>query len=226
MKKFLAALMAATMLISGAALAEEAAPSILESDPAVIATLDRASNVTTWEGKWKLTAAYISEDFIDEFAVEGVEAGLLPVKENAAELEITTILDGSANDPALGTIVDQGAYLHCHVYDMAGTLTFAPEFNEEKPYELSSAWDEWAYVVRGEMDGDFNNGPAKTHIKGDDETLHWAEITGVEIEDMEEMKYITMNTSGHLMLCYAEKNLTKEQNNEIGLAYIFERVAE
>ena len=35
-----------------------------------------------------------------------------------------------------------------------------------------------------------------------------------------------MNTSGQLVLCYAEKNLTKEKNNTIGFAYIFDKVVE
>ena len=215
MKKFLALIMAAAMLLSCVAFAEEVNP--VEIDRTLESRLELA-----WVGDWTLSAAYIGEDFIDEFGVEGVEPGLLTVTPGAITLSVTAELDHCASDRSLGQIVDQGAYLHAHVYCMLATMTFADHADEE--YKLESSWDEWSYVVRGEMDGDFNYGPAKTHIKGDDDLLHWAEITGVEVEDMEEMKYIFINTNGQLVLCYAEKNLTKEKNNTVGVAYIFDKV--
>lgn len=216
MKKFLALIMAAAMLLSCVAFAEESVNPV-EIDRTLESRLELA-----WIGDWTLSAAYIGEEFIDEFGVEGVEPGLLTVTPGAITMTINAELDHCASDRALGQIVDQGAYLHAHVYCMLGTMAFAGYEDEE--YKLESSWDEWAYVVRGEMDGDFNYGPAKTHIKGDDDLLHWAEITGVEVEDMEEMKYIFINTSGQLVLCYAEKNLTKEKNNTVGVAYIFDKV--
>ncbi len=216
MKKILALVMALAMLLSCTVFAEEAKDP-MEIDRAITTKME-----TSWVGDWTLAAAYIGEDFIDEFGVEGVEAGLITVTPGAITMTINADKNHCASDKNLGQIVDQGAYLHAHVYCMNGTLSFPAYADEE--YTIKSEWDEFAYVVRGEMDGDFNYGPAKTHLKGDDDLLHWAEITGIEVEDMEEMKYIFMNTSGQLVLCYAEKNLTKEKNNTVGVAYIFDKV--
>jgi hypothetical protein len=40
------------------------------------------------------------------------------------------------------------------------------------------------------------------------------------------MKYIFMNTSGQLVLCYADKNITNEKYGAkyVGIAYIFDKV--
>lgn len=220
MKKFLVLLMAIVMMLSCTALAE----SVLDADPEEILAYDRESHVTEWEGTWTLVGAYIGEDFADEYSVE--TSGMLSVVPDAITLEIATILDASANDPQLGTMVDVAAYIHGHTHDLSGTMTFAEEFGDDTTYTVKSAWDEWPNnVIRGEDDGDFNYGPAKTHVKGDDETLHFAEITGVEIEDMEEMKYIGVTTAGYLVLCYSDDNVAKK-DGEIGVAYIFERVGE
>ena len=222
MKKIVALFLFAVLLLPCLALAES---DILSADPEVLMTFDRESHVTDWQGKWVLVAAYVGETFAEDYEVE--TSGLLPVVENAITLEITAELDASANDKQLGTMVDVASYIHAHVHDLVGTMTFSADIApDEEPYTVKSAWDEWPNnVIRGENDGDFNYGPAKTHVKGDDDTAHWVDITGVEIEDMDEIEFIGMNTSGQLILCYADDNVAKK-DGEVGYAYIFERVTE
>ncbi len=236
MKKLFALIMAIVMMLSCAALAETAATddaavdttevvvSIWEKDLAAVVTYNYESIIDDWAGPWTLVAAYIGEDYADEYEVD-CTPGLLAVPENALIVEIELLLDASANDPS-GVLVDTANYYHCHAYDIAGTLTFAPEYagEEAEPYTLASIWDQWPNnVVRGEGDGDFNMGPAKTNIRAEDETLFWAALTGIEIEDMDEMKYIGLTQEGYLMICYADKNIAK-QEQDVGIAYIFERV--
>lgn len=217
MKKLFALLLAAVLLVPCFALAED----LLSADPEELMTFDRSSHVTDWEGKWVLAAAYVGEDFAEEYDV--AVTGIIPVKENAATLEITTILDASANDKQLGTMVDVASYIHGHTHDLAGVLTFSADITDDEPYTVKSAWDEWPNnVIRGENDGDFNYGPAKTHVKGEEDDCHWEDITGVEIEDIEEMKYIGVNTDGQLILCYADDNVAKK-DGDVGFAYIFVR---
>lgn len=215
MKKFLVLMLAVVMMFGCTALAE----SVMEADPETVLTFNRESHVTEWEGKWVLAAAYIGEEFAEEYEVE--TTGMIETKP-AITLEISTIEDASANDKQLGTMVDVASYIHGHTHDLAGTMAFV-DLGDDEEYTVKSAWDEWPNnVIRGENDGDFNYGPAKTHVKGEDETLHFAEITGVEIEDMEEMKYIGMSNGGQLILCYADDNVAKK-DGEIGVAYIFVR---
>ena len=233
MKKFLALLLAVATLLSCAAFAEEAAPAIHEMDPELIVTIDRKAHLTSWEGKWVLAAAYIGEYFIEEFELEGIEPGLYPVKENAMWLDLSAVLNESANDKSLGAIVDQGSYVHADVYDLVGTVTFAEEYTK-KTGSITSKWNQFGYLVTGEHQGYYTHGPAKTTVKAADDFLFWNEITGIAFEESEEMKYIFMNTSGHIVLCFPEKNITNKfkdnelaakQNDEIGLAYIFEFVS-
>ncbi|MDO5377943.1 MAG: hypothetical protein Q4G52_06380 [Clostridia bacterium] len=217
MKKFAVLIMAVAMMFTCTALAE----SVMEADPETVLTFNRESHVTEWEGSWVLAAAYIGEEFAEEYEVD--TTGMIATMPDAITLEITTILDASANDKQLGTMVDVASYIHGHTHDLAGMMTFAAELGDDGEYTVKSAWDEWPNnVIRGENDGDFNYGPAKTHVKGDDETLHFTEITGVEIEDMEEMKYIGLSNGGQLILCYSDDNVAKK-DGEIGVAYIFER---
>ena len=221
MKKFLAMLMAAMMLLSCVAFAE-ADPVEIDRSLEARLNLAWAWNVTeenpanadmpkALTGEWTLAAAYISEDFIDEFEIEGAEAGLIEVTPGAITLTINALLDHCASDASLGQITDQGNYWHDHVYCMDGSMVFAA-YPDEK-YTLKSNWDEFSFTARGEMDGDYNYGPAKTKIKGDDDFLHWADITGINYEDQEEMKHIFMNTSGQIVLCYADKNICNEKNS-------------
>ncbi len=222
MKKILALVMAIAMILSCTAFAEEAKDP-MEIDRSFEARLDLAwVNPETLTQEWTLTAAWIGEEFIEDFGIEGVEAGLIPVAPGTATMIINAVKDHCASDPSLGQITDQGNYFHDHVYCMNGTIVFAAHADEE--YTIKSEWDEWDFDARGEMDGDYNYGPAKTHLKGDDDFLYWTEITGIDYEDQEEMKYIFINTSGQLVLCYAEKNLTKVKNNTVGFAYIFDKV--
>ncbi len=210
MKKFLVVIMAAVMMLSCTAMADELIAYKYDTD------------VTDWEGQWTLVGAYIGEEFAEEYEV-GTFGMLENVKQGAITIDVVLDLDGSANDPA-GVLVDTANYYHAHVNDLNGTLTFAAELGDEDVYTVKSAWDQWPNnVVRGEGDGDFGKGPAKTKVKGDDETLHWVEITGVEIEDMDDMKYIGMTTEGQLLLCYADKNVAKK-DEAIGFGYIFDKV--
>ena len=235
MKKFLAMIMAVMMLLACAAAEEAKNP--VEIDRGLDARLNLA---WAWEvteenpakaelpkalkGEWTLASAYIGEDFIDEFEIEGVEAGVIAVTPGAITLTIEALLDHCASDASLGQITHQGNYWHDHVYCMAGEMVFAAYPDEE--YTLKSNWDEFSYDARGEMEGDYNYGPAKTKVKGDDDLLHWTELTGIDYEDQEEMKYIFMNTSGQLVLCYADKNITNEKYGAeyVGIAYIFDKV--
>ncbi len=226
MKKILALVMAVAMLLSCAAFAEEAeVKNPMEVDRAAEASLEKAwVDPETLTAEWTLVNAWIGEDFIDDYEVEGVEPGLIAVAPGTATMTITAILNECANDPSTGPVVDQASYIHAFTYCMEGKLVFAA--HEDEAYTWLTHWNEWAYVVRGENDGDFNCGPAKISIRGEDELLYWTEITGVDYEDQEEMKYMFINTSGQLVLCYADKNIVSNAKNEktIGIAYIFDKV--
>ena len=216
MKKFLSLVLAAMMLLSVACAANIFEEEDLEA--ALELNRDPAVTCATWEGEWVLVAAYISEDFAEEYEVE--TTGLIAVPEAAAKLNIVLTADATANDKGLGTMVDVASYIHGHVLDMVdSTLVFA----DGDTYTVKSAWDEWPnYDIRGENDGDFNFGPAKTHIKGENETLRFAELTGIEIEDLETMKYIGLTEGGYLVLSYSDDNLAKKAG-DIGVCYIFVR---
>lgn len=220
MKKFFSLILAVAMLLSCVAFAEDVHP-IFSADPEEVMLFNREIHLNDWLGNYTLVAAYVGEDFIEEWELEGVTAGFKAVPAGAITVTIASALDRTANDPS-GALVDTANYYHAHVYDLFGsTLTIG-----EDVYTMSNEWDEWPNtVVRGEQDGDFNLGPARVHIKGEDETLNWAELTGVEIEDMEDFKYIGISKAGYLILCYADKNAAKK-DEPIGYAYIFEAVAE
>lgn len=195
----------------------------MEIDRSMDAKLNLAwVNPETLTADWTLTAAWIGEDFINHYYIDDVEAGLISVTPGAITMTINAELDHCASDPSLGQITNQADYWHDHVFCMNGTLTFANHANET--YTIKSEWDEFDYDARGEMKGDYNYGPAKTHLKGDDDFLHWTEITGINYENQEKMKYIFLNTSGQLVLCYAEKNIVNAKNSTIGIAYIFDKV--
>lgn len=217
MKKILSLVMALAMVLGCFAFAETP-DSILNADLEELLVLDRESNLTSWQGEWVLVAAYITPEFAEEYDVE--KSGLLAVPENAATLTITAVKDATANDKDLGTMVDVASYIHDHTYDLSGVLTF---FDGDS-YTVKSAWDEWANNVIATIDYDpnasYNCGPAKTHVKGDGDTVRFADMTGVEIEDMETLKYIGMTTSGYLVLCYSDDNLGKK-DGDMGVGYIF-----
>ena len=216
MKKFLALLMAAMMLLSCVAFAEEAKDP-MEIDRAITTKLE-----SHWVGNWTLANAWIGEEFIDDYGVEGVEAGLIEVKPGAITMTIEALLNHCASDKSLGQIVDQAAYLHAHVYCLGGTIAFADYPDEE--YTIKNEWDEYAYVVRGEMDGDFNYGPAKVNIKGEDDYIYWNDLTGFDFEEIEEFKYIGMNKDGQIVITACDKNIATKEKAEIWFAYIFDKV--
>lgn len=225
MKKFLALVMVAAMMLSCAAFAE---PTLLadygtENTLVYNKEITEAAHVTAWAGEWTLVAAYMSEDAIEEFEFEGVEAGFYAVPENAVILTLEALLDASANDPATGPIVDQANYWHAHTHDLAGVLVFPEDLCEDE-FTVKSTWDEWNNTVRGEQDGDFNYGPAKTHIKGDDDFLFWNELTGFDFEEIEEFKYIGINADGQIIICSATKNIVNNDKAVIMFAYIFDKV--
>ena len=247
MKKFLALVMAAAMLLSCVAFAEPTLLADYGNENTLVYAREIAfeeteekldllgnktngtrksvgvSHVTTWGGEYVLVAAYMSEAAIEEFEFEGVEAGFYAVPENAVFLTLEPLFDAKANDPATGPIVDQGNYFHAHVYDLAGTITL-PEEIDEDGYTVASEWSEWAFEARGEQEGDFNFGPAKTHIKGEDDFLYWNELTGFDFEEIEEFKYIGTNADGQIIICSATKNIVNSEKAEIMFAYIFDKV--
>lgn len=229
MKKFLALVMAVAMMLSCTAFAE---PILLADfgDPDELMVYNREQYkqypVEDWAGDWVLVAAYVSEAFIEEFEYEDVTAGFYAVPENAIIMNVNPLYDASNTDPlGSGPIVDMANYYHCHTYDLEGTLTFAEQFGEAEPYTFANKWEEWIYTVRGEQDGDFNAGPCKTYFKGEDKDfLRWVDVTGLDFEDMEDMKYIGMNNNGQMVICSASKNIVTNEKADIFLAYIFEKV--
>ena len=220
MKKLFSLLVALVLVLNiGMVLAEEA-PVV---DPETVFDFNRESHVTTWEGEWVLVGAYIGEDFADECDID--VSGLIAVPENAITMTVAALLDNSATGSDEGVMVDQGNYWHAHVYDMLATLTFAEDITDETA-ELLLKWDGWEYVVRGEGDGDFNKGIGQlSKISADDKSLYFTAVTGVESEDIddEKVKYVGMNNSDQLIVCYCEKNLIKN-DVEVAFGYIFARV--
>lgn len=221
MKKIVALVMVLAMMLSCTAFAE---PTKIEFGTENTLVYNReivdAAHVTAWQGQWVLVAAYMSEDGIDECELEDVEEGFYAVPENAVFLELEALLDASANDPATGPIVDQANYWHAHTHDLKGTLTL-PEDIDEDGYTLKNTWQEWNYTVRGEQDGDFNYGPAKVNIKGEDDFLYWNELTGFDFEEIEEFKYIGMNYDGQIVIAATDKNIATNAKASILFAYIF-----
>ena len=218
MKKILAVLLAVLMLLSCAAIAEPVA-----LDPETVTEFDRESPVTDWEGEWVLVGAYIGEEYADDCDLE--VNGLIEVPENAMTMTVQAILDGSATGSDAGVMVDQGSYLHAHVYDMEATVTFSEDITDDEA-TLRLPWDGWLYEVRGENDGDFNMGVGKlSKVSAEEKSLYFTAITGVESEDIDDegVKYVGMNTAGHLIVCYSEENLVKK-DAEVAFGFIFARV--
>lgn len=233
MKKILALVMAIAMMLSCVAFAE---PTAIEFGTENTLVYDRTvakdadgnptgnAHVTAWQGKWVLVAAYIAEDGIDEYDLDA-EEGFYAVPENAVFLELEALLNASANDPATGPIVDQANYWHAHTHDMEGILTL-PEDIDEDGYKLKNTWQEWSSVVRGEQDGDFNFGPAKVNIKGEDDYIYWNDLTGFDFEEIEEFKYIGMNMDGQIVIAACDKNIATNEKATILFALVFDKVVE
>lgn len=250
MKKILALVMVLAMMLSSAAFADKieygtentlvlATEVAYEAEAADVDVLGNAvdggkvptglAHVTSWGGKYVLVAAYISEYCIDEYDVEDVEAGFYAVPENTVYLELTPMYDASANDPS-GPLVDQGNYWHAHCYDLAGSLTLSEDIDEDG-YKVSAVFDQWKNEVRGNADGDFNFGPTKAVIKGEDDYIYWGELTGLEIEAVEEeeldgFEFIGMNLDGQILVMASDKNVATKGADEITLVYVFDKVVE
>ncbi len=219
MKKTLILILAALMAFSCIAHAD----SILDADPEEIMTFDRESYVTDWEGEWVLVAAYIGEDFADENDID--VTGLIAVPENAVTISVAAVMDLSATGSPEGVMVDMAAYIHAHVYDMEATLKFDESITDDEPY-LRIPWDGWLYTVRGEQDGDFNTGVGKlSKVTAKEKNLYFCQVTGVDSEAIsdENMKYVGMNTSGQLIVCYSDDNMVKK-DGDVAFAFIFARV--
>ena len=244
MKKILALVMAAMLLLSCVAFAE---PTKIEygtdntlvyarevayaAEAADVDSLGNATDmgrvptgiahVTSWVGEWVLVAAYVSEGGLEEYDLEG-EEGFYAVPENTMFLNLEALYDASANDPS-GPLVDVANYFHAHCYDLSGKITL-PEDIDEDGFKVKNVWSDWASVVRGNADGDFNFGPAKVTIKGDDDYLYWNELTGFDFEEIEEFKYIGMNLDGQIVIAACDKNIATKDNAEVWFALIFDKV--
>ena len=224
MKKMISLFLAA-LLVFALTVSAFADNDLLNADPDEVMSFDRESPVTDWEGDWVLAAAFIGEDFADENDIETV--GMLAVPEGAVKMTVKAILDGSATGSDAGVMVDQGSYLHAHVYDMEATITFPEDITDDEA-TLKLPWDGWLYTVRGEDEGDFNMGVGKlSKVAADDKSLYFAEVTGVENEAIsdENMKYVGMNEGGQLIVCYSDDNMVKK-DGDVAFAYIFVRTAE
>ncbi len=222
MKKFLSLLLAAMMLVSCAALAEN----ILDADPEKVMTFDRKVPVTDWEGEWVLVAAYIGEDYADENDIK--TTGLIAVPEKAITMTVKAVLDGSATGSDAGVMVDQAAYIHTHVYDIEATVQFDASITEDTA-SLKLPWDGWDWTKDEEWTG-WTEGSSYTSkgvgklskVSAEDKSLFFCKVTGVESEEIadENMKYMGMNEDGQLIVCYSDDNMVKK-DGDVGFAYIF-----
>ncbi|MCR4883006.1 MAG: hypothetical protein K6A68_05520 [Clostridiales bacterium] len=222
MKKYLSLFLAALMLVSCTAFAEN----LLEADPEELLTFDRKVPVTDWEGEWVLAAAYIGEDYADENDIE--TTGLLAVPEKAVTMSVKAVLDGSATGSDAGVMVDQAAYIHTHVYDIEATVAFDASITDETA-TLKLPWDGWDWTKDEEWTG-WTEGSSYTSkgvgklskVGADDKSLYFCKITGVESEEIadENMKYVGMNTAGQLIVCYSDDNMVKK-DGDVGFAFIF-----
>lgn len=179
------------------------------------------AHVTAWGGDWVLVAAYMSEGGIEEYDLEG-EEGFYAVPANTMFLNLEPKFDASANDPS-GPLVDVANYFHAHCYDLAGMITL-PEDIDEDGFKVKNVWSDWNNVVRGNDDADINFGPAKVSIKGEDDYLYWNAMTGFDFEEIEEFKYIGMNLDGQIVITACDKNIATKENAEVWFALVFDKV--
>ena len=222
MKKIFALILAALMAVSCFAIAEN----ILEADPEEVMTFDRKVPVTDWEGEWVLAAAFIGEDFAEENDIG--TTGLIAVPENTVTMSVKAVLDASATGSDAGVMVDQAAYIHTHVYDIEAKLAFDPSVTDDEA-ALKLPWDGWDWTKDEEWTG-WTEGSSYTSkgvgklskVGADDKSLYFCQITGVENEAIsdENMKYMGMNGSGQLIVCYSEDNMVKK-DGDVAFAYIF-----
>ena len=182
------------------------------------------AHVTAWAGEWVLVAAYMSEGGIEEYDLEDAEEGYYAVPENAVFLTLEPKFDASANHHDGINLVDLiGQYWHAHAYDLSGMLVL-PEDIDEDGFKVRNVWMDWSVVARDDTDGDFNFGPAKVTIKGEDDYLYWNELTGFDFEEIEEFKYLGMNMDGQIVITACDKNIATKDDAEIWFALIFDKV--
>lgn len=233
MKKIVALVLAAMMLLACTAFAE---PTLLADygtentmvfDKSVAKMADGTptgtGHMTAWNGEWVLVAAYMSEDGIEEFEFEDVEPGYYAVPGNAVKMTLKTF-QAVCNTPDQGPIVhDANYWKYYFAMDMAGTIVFAEDICDET-YEIDTTWKEFNNQIRANQDADVNFGPGKVYLDGEDDYLHWNELTGFDFEEIEEFKYVGLNMDGQLVLCSATKNLATNSKAKVMFAYIFEKV--
>ena len=94
MKKFLVLLLAACMMLPLFASAE----SLVDADPEVVLDFDREAPVTDWVGTWTLAAAYIGEEYADDYDIK--VNGMMAVPEGASSLRRWCISRISVSKPA------------------------------------------------------------------------------------------------------------------------------
>ncbi len=224
MKKLVSLLLAAVMLVPFLVLAE----GLLAADPEEVLSFDRKSPVTAWEGEWVLAAAYIGEDFAEENDIE--TTGLIAVPEKAVTMTVAAVLDGSATGSDAGVMVDQGAYIHTHVYDIQATVNFDASITDDTA-SLKLPWDGWDWTKDEEWPGwsegstYISKGVGKlSKVGAEDKSLYFCKVTGVESEAIadENMKYVGMNEAGQLIVCYSDDNMVKK-DGDVAFAYIFVR---
>ena len=179
------------------------------------------AHLTSWVGDWVLVAAYVSEAGLEEYDLDG-EEGFYAVPADTMFLNIEAKYDASANDPS-GPLVDVANYFHAHCYDLAGTIVL-PEDIDEDGFKVKNVWSDWANNVRGNADGDFNFGPAKVSFKGEDDYLYWNELTGFDFEEIEEFKFIGMNLDGQIVITACEKNPVTKPDTDVWFALVFDKV--
>ena len=231
MKKIVALVLAAMMLLACTAFAE---PALIEYGTDNTLVFDKTvakledgtptgtGHMTAWSGEWVLVAAYMSEDGIDEYEFEDVEPGYYAVPANAVKMTLEALI--SARNTPEGPIVhDANYWKYVHAMDLEGTILFAEDICDE-PYEINTTWKEFSNDIRADQDADMNFGPGKIFLKGEDDYLHWNELTGFDFEEIEEFKYLALNMDGQLVLCSATKNLATNSKAKVMFAYIFEKV--
>ena len=198
MKKALLVLLVFAICLPLAVCAEEAE----QSNPLALRFDARPLD---YEGTWKLSSAYEQEK------------GVLEVPEDAC----TVTLEGEL---LVNQMVDMARYVHANVYQLNGMMTFQKP--EEAEYKLKCNWDTFTKVdILGEGKCE-QYGANKVRISTKDEELFFSELTGVEVEDMELMKYIGMNEQGQLVIGYSESNVHKKPDAPWLYAYLFDKVVE
>ena len=162
--------------------------------------LDFASDVKTWEGEWTLTAVYAN-------------GATTAAVENALSFEIKLEEDPSE-------LVDGPAYIHNHVWNLSGVLTFGLDsINAElsaddvESYKGTTSWEAFPQGKVVEEGGWYEQpGPATMRFKDiDDYGLFLDKIAGAsaDIDTTNKSLIIGSNTDGQLLLGFSEEHLER-----------------